>query len=191
MQHLSSLDAIFLEAETPSTPMNVLGTLVLDVRGRSDLGYESILQRFEERLPQLAPFRKRLVEAPFGLDQPTWMEVSDLDVRDHVMRLRAAGHPNELETLVARIAEIPLDRSKPLWEVWVIEGLGDDRMAIVTKAHHAVVDGASGAALLMQLVDHEIVSGVESTPTCETTLAAGRVATLVVERDSEREPSEP
>ncbi len=164
MQNLSGLDAVFLEAETPSTPMNVVGTIVLDVRGRSDLGYETVVQRFVERLPKMAPFRRRLVETPFGLGQPVWIDLADLDVRDHVMRVRASARPNELEDLVARIAEAPLDRAKPLWEVWVIEGLADGRMAIVTKVHHAAVDGVSAAAMLLHLFDREFEPGVAIAP---------------------------
>lgn len=159
MQNLTGLDAVFLQAETPTTPMNVLGTIVVDVRGRSDLGYEAVVARFEERLPRLAPFRRRLVETPFGLDQPVWIEDAEIDVRDHVMKLRASGRLNELEELVAQIAECPLDRSKPLWEVWVIEGLEDDRMAIVTKVHHAAVDGVSAAALLLHIFDCDVEPG--------------------------------
>ncbi len=163
MRNLSGLDAIFLRAETPSTPMNVIATIVLD-RGRADalsgggarrLDFEAIVQRLAERIHLMTPFRQRLVETPFGLDQPAWIDDPDFDLRDHVMQVvvPSPGTREHLERVVARIAERPLDRSRPLWELWVVEGLEDDRMAIVTKAHHAALDGVSGAALLLHLFD--------------------------------------
>jgi WS/DGAT/MGAT family acyltransferase len=164
MQHLSGIDTVFLHAETPTTPMNVIATVVLDGRGRPDLGYEAILQRIRERLPRMDAFRKRLLSTPLGLDRPVWVEDPDLDARDHVIRLAIPKpvRPDELEAAVARIARRPLDRSKPLWEAWVIEGLEDGRIALVTKVHHAVLDGVSGAALLLHLFD-PVAEGSEST----------------------------
>lgn len=169
MQNLSGLDAVFLQAETPTTPMNVVGTIVLDVRGHGDLGYEAVVRRLKQRLPGMAPFRKRLVETPWGLDRPVWIEDGEIDVEAHVLRVRATGRPDELPQLAARIAELPLDRSKPLWEVWVIEGLADGRMAIVTKVHHAAIDGVSAAAMLLHLFDRELEAGVDPAPAAAET----------------------
>jgi WS/DGAT/MGAT family acyltransferase len=150
------MDAAFLSLETPNTPMNVMGTFLLDPTGAGD-GYsgERVVQQIEERLIRLAPFRQRLVSIPFGLDHPVWIEDPDLRVRDHIYRVRAPapGSDRALATLVARIAERPLDRTRPLWELWVVEGLSEERVALVFKLHHAMADGVSAATLLLQLFD--------------------------------------
>ena len=153
MKPLSGLDAVFLYAETPNTPMNVIVTLV--VEGRID--FDAVVERVQARLPSLPPFRRRLVEMPLGLDHPAWIEDPDFDVRDHVTRVSAPppGDDRALETVVGRIARRRLDRARPLWEIAVVEGLADDRTALVVKAHHAAVDGVSGAALLLHLFDRD------------------------------------
>jgi diacylglycerol O-acyltransferase len=163
MKQLSGLDAVFLHSETPSMPMNVLATIVLGGGSSESLGFDSIVDRVEQRLSHLAPFRRRMVETPLGLDQPVWIEDGTFDVLDHVMRTvaQAPGGSAELERSVARIAERPLERTRPLWELWVVEGLSDGRVALVTKVHHALLDGVSGAALLLHLFDRPFEPGVE------------------------------
>ncbi|MGH7894374.1 MAG: WS/DGAT/MGAT family O-acyltransferase [Candidatus Binatia bacterium] len=153
---LSGLDAAFLSLETPSTPMNIVGTLVLDPSSASGgYGYERILRLLEERLPRLAPFRRRLAAVPFGLDHPVWIDDPDFRVRSHVYRVGAPapGSERALADLVAQIAAQPLDRTRPLWELWVVEGLAEVRVALVFKLHHAVADGISATQLLLQLLD--------------------------------------
>ena len=153
---LSGLDSAFLSLETPSTPMNVVGTLVLDASSASGgLSYERVLRLVEERAPRLAPFRRRMVAMPFGLDHPVWVDDPDLEVRSHVHRVRAPAPGSErvLADLVARIASQPLDRARPLWQLSVVEGLAEDRVALVFKLHHAVADGLSAALLMLQLLD--------------------------------------
>jgi hypothetical protein len=129
---LSGLDVAFLASETPTTPMNVVATFVLDASsGRCS--HDAILRLVSERLPRLAPFRRRLAAMPLGLDQPVWIEDPALDVGSHVHRTRAPAPGSErvLAALVARIAAQPLDRTRPLWELWVVEGLAEDRAALV------------------------------------------------------------
>ena len=168
MRNLSGLDAIFLRAETPTTPMNVIATMLLDRCSAPGLDFDGVLDRLAERIHLMTPFRRRLVETPFGLDQPAWIDDPDFELRDHVMRVvvPAPGSREDLERVVARIAERPLGRSRPLWELWVVEGLADDRLAIVTKAHHAALDGVTGAALLMHLFDRP--EAVETLPSTES-----------------------
>ncbi len=151
MKPLSGLDAAFLYAETPTTPMNVVATLV--VEGRLD--FAAVVARVEDRLPHLHPFRRRLVEMPFGFDHPAWIEDPDFDVRDHVFRLwaPAPGDERALEQVVGQLARRRLDRARPLWELALVEGLEADRTALVIKTHHAALDGVSGAALLLHLFD--------------------------------------
>jgi WS/DGAT/MGAT family acyltransferase len=150
---LSGLDAAFLSLETPCTPMNVVGTLLLDAA--SDYSYERVLRLVEARLSSMAPFRQRLAAVPWGLDHPVWIDDPDFRFRSHVHRVRAPAPGSEriLAERVARIAAQPLDRSRPLWELWVVEGLAEGRVALVFKLHHAVADGSSGALLLLRLLD--------------------------------------
>ena len=151
MEPLSGLDAAFLYLETPTTPMNVIGTIVLEPSpSGAACSYERVLRLVEERLPRLAPLRRRLRPLAFGLDHPVWVDDPDFAVRDHVRRVRAPapGSERSLAELVAEIAARRLDRSRPLWELWVVEGLRGGRVALVVKLHHAAADGMAAAALL-------------------------------------------
>lgn len=153
---LSGMDAAFLSLETPNTPMNVMGTFLLDRASDGDgCSCERVVQLVEERLVRLAPFRRRLVAVPLGLDHPVWIDDPDFRVRDHVHQVTAPAPGSErvLAALVARIAALPLDRSRPLWELWVVDGLCEDRFALVFKLHHAIADGVSAARLLLELFD--------------------------------------
>src|SRR4029450_9037214 len=117
--------------------------------------FERILRLVEERMPDLAPFRRRLEAIPFGLDHPVWIDDPDFLVRSHVYRIAAPAPGSEqvLARLVAQIASQLLDRTRPLWELWVIEGLAEGQVALVFKLHHAVADGVSAIQLLLQLLD--------------------------------------
>jgi diacylglycerol O-acyltransferase len=153
---LSGLDAAFLSLETPSTPMHMMGTFVLDASSAmGGYSFERILRLLEERMPDLAPFRRRLAPMPFGLDHPVWIDDPDLCIRSHVYRVGAPAPGSEpvLASLVAQIASQPLDRKRPLWELSVVEGLAEGRVALVFKVHHAVADGVSAIHLLLQLLD--------------------------------------
>ena len=104
-----------------------------------------------ERIDQVAPFRRRLVNVPFGLDLPYWIEDPDFDIDYHVRHhaVPAPGNPEQLAEVVSRIHAPPLDHRRPLWELYVIEGVdGGTRIAQMTKGHHATIDGASGALML-------------------------------------------
>ena len=153
---LSGLDSAFLSLETPSTPMHVMGTFVLDVSSASgSYSYERVLRLVEERAPALAPLRRRLIAVPFGLDHPVWVDDPALDVRRHVRKVQAPAPGSErvLADLVAHIASQPLDRARPLWQLSVVEGLAEAEVALVFKVHHAVADGVSAALLLLRLLD--------------------------------------
>lgn len=156
MKQLSGLDAAFVYAETPTTPMNVVATVVIDRGGPPErLCYEHLLARLEKRLPRLPLFRQKLLETPFGLDHPVWIEDPDFRLQDHLLRVIAPppGARRELAEVVARAASTRLDRSRPLWELWVVEGLESNRLGLIIKVHHAALDGVSGAAMLLQLFD--------------------------------------
>jgi WS/DGAT/MGAT family acyltransferase len=101
--------------------------------------------------------RRRLIAMPFGLDHPVWVDDPDLDVRSHVQRMRAPAPGSEriLAGLVAAMASQPLDRARPLWQLWAVEGLAEARVALVFKLHHAVADGVSASLLLLQLLSSD------------------------------------
>jgi WS/DGAT/MGAT family acyltransferase len=150
------MDAAFLYAETAEAPLHVMGALVLESRGggpRED--FRRIRAQIERRLPALPILRRKLVEVPFALGRPVWVgdPAFDLDSHLHRTALPAPGRDRELFEEIARIAEGPLHRDRPLWEMWVIEGLERGRFALVAKIHHAAVDGIGGAQLMCALLD--------------------------------------
>ena len=156
MTRLSGLDAAFLYLETERTPMNMIGTVVVDASGpQSRFCFEGILELLRGRVPGLAPLRRRLQHVPFGLGHPHWVEDPDFDLRRHVHRWTASppGSDRILARIVAEVAARPLDRSRPLWELWVVDGLERGRAALVFKLHHAAADGIASAQMLLQLLD--------------------------------------
>ena len=157
MRQLTALDAQFLAMESPQTCGHVSMMLVLDPSERPggvlELGHVQAV--LAERLPLLPPFRWRLKSVPFNLDHPYWIDDPDFDLEYHVREL-ALPQPATDEKLgeqIARIAARPLDRSRPLWELYLIHGLPDGQSALLTKIHHAAVDGMSGAEILSVLLD--------------------------------------
>lgn len=156
MQRLSGLDAMFFYLETPSSHMHVTGVYVLEP-GENGLSFDSVRERIASRVPLAAPFRRRLVEVPFKLGHPVWVEDPEFDLDYHVRRacLPPPGGTDELAGYVAQVGGLPLDRARPLWEMYVVEGLEAGRVAIVGKMHHAAIDGVSGAEIMATLLDLE------------------------------------
>ena len=157
MKQPSGLDASFLDLETASQFGHV-SSLSIYAKPEDDPDYEPFTawrDQVERRLHFLEPLRRRLRDVPFGLDHPYWIEDPDFDLDFHVRHTAAPppGSDSQIAELVARIIGRPLDRSRPLWETYVIEGLPDDRFAILTKVHHATIDGAAGAELLVLMLD--------------------------------------
>jgi diacylglycerol O-acyltransferase len=157
MRQLTSLDAQFLALETARQSGHVAGLAILDpsTAPGGHIGCPEITRLLSERLPMLPPLRWQLVEVPFGLDYPYWVDDVDFDLDYHVreLALPAPGSDAQLAEQVARIVSRPLDRARPLWELYVIEGLESGRVAVLTKIHHAVVDGLSGAEIMGLLLD--------------------------------------
>jgi WS/DGAT/MGAT family acyltransferase len=157
MRQLTSLDAQFLAVESARTYGHVGGLAVYDPTtapgGKLEVG--DICRLVSERLHLLPPFRWRLVEVPFGLDHPYWIEDPDFDLDFHVREsaVPPPGDDRRVAETVARIFARPLDRSRPLWELYLIQGLADGRVAMLTKVHHSVVDGVSGSEILSVLLD--------------------------------------
>ena len=155
MQQLSGLDAGFLALESPTMFGHVGSICVLEARRDSPLTLDRLTRAVVERLPLVPPFRRRLVEVPLGLDQPYWIEDPDFDVEFHVreLALPSPGSDRQLAEQAARLHARPLDRRRPLWELYLISGLDADRVAIYAKVHHAAIDGVSGNEILAALLD--------------------------------------
>src|SRR5256714_11782166 len=157
MRQLPSLDAQFLAVESRGTYGHVAGLGIYDPStapgGKLDI--QDICRTVEERLHLLPPFRWKLVEVPFGLDLPYWVEDPDFDLDFHVRdsAVPPPGDDRQLAETVARIFARPLDRSRPLWELYLIHGIKGGRVGVLTKVHHSMVDGVSGNEILSVLLD--------------------------------------
>src|SRR4051794_17320512 len=141
MRQLTSLDAQFLALESARQTGHVGGLAVLDpsTAPGGAVGCEDLKRLLEERLPLLPPFRWKLTEVPLSLDYPYWVEDSDFDLDFHVREIALAppGSDAQLADQVARIVSRPLDRSRPLWELYLIHGLPQNQVAVLSKIHHA------------------------------------------------------
>ncbi|WP_240274732.1 WS/DGAT/MGAT family O-acyltransferase [Mycobacterium ulcerans] len=156
MRALTSLDSMFLAAEDGRTVTNVSSLAVMDRTDESgkELTRADIAELLADRLHLLPPLRWRLATVPLDLGHPWWVEGEvDLDFHVRETAVVAPGDRAALETLVARLSAHPMDRSRPLWEVYLIQGLQDDKVALLTKLHHAAVDGMSGGEALNVMFD--------------------------------------
>lgn len=156
MQQLTGLDTSFLNMESPTTYGHVCGLAVFDPSTASrPTTLDDLKGLIEERIHLLPPYRRRLVEVPFGLDHPYWIEDPDFDIDFHVRHigLPPPGDRRQLSEQVSRIVARPLDRSRPLWELYLMEGLEGGLVAQLTKIHHCCIDGVSGAEMLATLLD--------------------------------------
>jgi diacylglycerol O-acyltransferase len=167
MERLSGLDASFLYLETPTHHMHLALTLQFDPSSvPSGYSFEKMKGFIASRIPFAPIFRRRLVEVPFRLGHPVWVDDPDFDIDYHV-RLAAIPHPGglrELADLAGDIAGHQLDRSRPLWEMWMVEGLAGGRIGLIAKMHHSTVDGISGAELLSVLFNLEPTPDPEPPP---------------------------
>jgi diacylglycerol O-acyltransferase / wax synthase len=158
MDRLSGLDASFLYLETPEQLMHVCGVIVLDPSTMPDgYSFEALKQGIDDRVHDVPHFTRRLRKVPLKLDHPIWVRDTHFDIDRHVHRLALPqpGGYDELVELCGHIAGQPLDRSGPLWEMWVIEGYDGDKVAVFSKMHHATVDGVSGSNLVSHLCSLE------------------------------------
>ncbi|HEV3280072.1 MAG TPA: wax ester/triacylglycerol synthase family O-acyltransferase [Acidimicrobiales bacterium] len=156
MERLGGVDGAFLSLESPTTHLHIIGALVFDPSGvDGGVDFWRVRDMVGRRLPLVPPFRKRLVEVPFGLQHPAMIDDPDFDLDYHVRRvaLPGPGGPAELAELVADLASRPLDRQRPLWEFHVVEGLAHGQLALVPKVHHSILDGVSGAEVLAAFFD--------------------------------------
>jgi WS/DGAT/MGAT family acyltransferase len=151
---LSGLDSSFLHLEKAGAHMHVASTIVFE---GSPPTHEEFRDHIESRLHLVPRFRQKIRSVPLGQGRPVWVDDPHLNLDYHVRQtaLPAPGSEEQLRNLAARIFSQQLDRSKPLWELWLVEGLEGDRFAIVGKSHHALVDGISGVDITTVLFDFE------------------------------------
>jgi WS/DGAT/MGAT family acyltransferase len=156
MQRLGGLDTSFVYLDSPAAPMHVAMVCIFDPHDvPGGYSFEKVRARVAERLHLVAPFRRRLVSMPLHVHRPVWIDDPDFDLDRHLGRttLPAPGGPLELERFTADIVARPLDRTRPLWEMHLLDGLEGGMVAVVTKMHHATVDGVSAAELAAHLLD--------------------------------------
>jgi len=153
-ERLSSLDTSFLNLEDAATPMHVGSVMVFNAP-TGGFDYESLVTLISQRIAYVPRYRQRIKTVPVGLANPVWVDDTHFDMSYHVRRsaLPRPGSDEQLEELVARIQPRPLDRNRPLWEVYLVEGLAENRFAIITKTHHSLVDGISAVDIGNVLVD--------------------------------------
>ena len=155
MERMTGLDAGFLYMETPTLHMHTLKIAVIDPSGvPGGYTFDLLKEVLASRLRYLPPFRRRIVEVPFGLTHPVWIEDPGFDIDYHVRRaaLPAPGGQREFAELISDIASHQLDRRRPLWELWVVEGLEHGHVGVVAKIHHAAADGVAAAAMLANVL---------------------------------------
>lgn len=149
---LTALDTSFLHLEAGGAHMHVASVLVFDGEPPT---YDELVDAIETRLHLVPRYRQRLASVPYGQGRPVWVDDPHFNSRYHIRHaaLPSPGTERELKALAGRLFAQPLDRSKPLWEIWLVEGLDEDRFAVIGKTHHALVDGVSGVDITAILFD--------------------------------------
>jgi diacylglycerol O-acyltransferase len=155
MKRLGAWDAVLLYTETPTVHTHTLKIAVIDSSRSTTFDYDRFRRTVERRLHLLEPLRYQLIDIPFRLHHPMWRENALVDLDYHLRRVRAAapGGRRELDAAIGEIASVPLDRSRPLWEFHLVEGLAGGRCAVVAKVHHALADGVASANLMAHCID--------------------------------------
>ena len=153
---LSPADAEFYQQENTATPM-YMGSLAILQRPRGGLSYERLLETVERRLPQTPRYRQKVREVTLGLARPVWIDDPDFDITYHVRRsaLPSPGSDAQLHDLISRLAGRPLDRTRPLWEMYLIEGLSGNRLALFIKSHQALVNGLTAVEIGHVITDRD------------------------------------
>lgn len=184
MKRLGGWDATFIYSDTANVPTHTLKIVLVDT---STVGEKFTFDAFRRvvanRLPALDPLRYQLVDIPLKIHHPMWLEDCDVDIDYHVRRavLTHPGGRRELDNLIGEIAREPLDHSRPLWEMYFVDGVVDNRVAIVTKVHHALADGVAAANLLARAVD--LTWNPQAGPTGPTPLPSSRELLRAAGRD--------
>jgi WS/DGAT/MGAT family acyltransferase len=151
------MDAAFLALESPQMPLHVVGVVLLDPSEGDGWSTARFREVVRERLHRMPPICRRLVEVPLSLDRPYWHYETPDDLDDHVMAatLDAPGDMRALGDFVGEITTQLLDRGRPLWQLYAVDGLRDGRIALIAKVHHSTLYGAAGAEFIAELLDLE------------------------------------
>ncbi len=158
MQRLGGLDSSFLYFETPTMHMHVGGLMLVDPSTRKEpYSFEDFRSYIAARMARVPAFRRKLVTVPFNLGRPVWVEDADFDLDFHLHRATVAAPGGDKETadFVADVLALPMDRSRALWEMYALEGRADGLIGIVSKVHHSLIDGITGANMMAELFDLE------------------------------------
>jgi diacylglycerol O-acyltransferase len=155
LKRLGGWDAVLLYNETPNLHQHTMKVAVVDASKCDEFGFDRFRQTLARRLHLLEPLRYQLAEIPGKLHHPMWLENCDVDLDYHVrrMQIRPPGGRREFDAAVGEVACTPLDRSRPLWEFHFVEGMPDNRFAIIGKVHHALADGVASANLMARALD--------------------------------------
>ena len=167
VKRLIGSDAMMLYSEAANVPMHTVKVAIVDAPGASDFSVETVRKVVRQRLHRFEPMRRVLVDTPYGFHRPMWRENCPVDLAYHVrpLHLPSPGGRHELDNAIAKLIEEPLDRTRPLWEIYVVDGLADGRFAVVTKIHHALADGVASANLLAGALDRP--EGVSPVAACD------------------------
>jgi diacylglycerol O-acyltransferase len=168
MKRLGGWDAMLLYSETPNVHMHTIKVAVVDAAHlRGEYDFDRFRRTVRRRMHTLEPLRYQLVDVPLKLHHPMWLENLKVDLDYHLRRARVAspGGRRELNELIGQIASTPLDRGRPLWEFHFVEGMADDRFAVVCKVHHTLADGVASANLLARAMDPAAPDDEDAYPT--------------------------
>lgn len=157
MKRLSGTDALFLSTETPAWHQHVGGLTVVDPSESERFSFDEVRRTIVERIERVPKFKWKLKEVPLHLDRAVWVEDKDFDIDKHFRRIAVPppGGRKELGDLLGMLMSYQLDRRRPLWEMWFVEGVVGGQVAMIMKYHHCLMDGMSGAGLAEQLFDLE------------------------------------
>lgn len=157
LKQLTPADVMFIGGETSSVYQHTAGLVLLDSSDRPDFSFERYRQQIEDRLDKIPQFHWRLHEVPLGLDLPYWVEDENFSYEHHIRRIAvpSPGDDRALAEVVSYLYTRHLERSRPLWEIWFIEGLAGGKFAIVQKMHHCMMDGEGASKLVEAMCDFE------------------------------------
>ena len=157
VKQLAGDDSIFLSIEGPNSSLTTGAIAVINPTKMEDFGFDKLQCTLEKRIDRIPKLSWTIRQVPLGLDRPYWVENSSCRVSNHLHRISVPepGGDQELAELAAELFSHQLDRSRPLWEIWYIEGLKDQRVAVLLKTHHCMFDGVSGVGLGEILADLE------------------------------------
>jgi diacylglycerol O-acyltransferase / wax synthase len=167
MRRLRGIDAIFLYGETPRTTMHTLKVAILaPIEGKTPYSFDRVKESMSRRIHRVPPFRWLTVPTPLNIHHPVWVDDPNFDVDYHIRRMTAPapGTMRQLCEVISDISSRPLDRSRPLWELYMVEGLENGRIASVLKIHHALADGVASAEMIEQYYDTEPLSDEQLGP---------------------------